>query len=165
LERNVAMAAQISKYLQRFLRYRIASEEAKAAMARRLRQRERSFLRLMQRTVYSNLRSPYRALLRHAGIALPDLAQHIARDGLERTLAYLYDAGIYVSTEEFKGRRPIRRGGLELAIDPHDFDNPLMSGRLRRDRPSDIRRTRRHKFPQSSAAQASVHRPPRCQRA
>src|SRR5262249_2932065 len=30
--------------------------------------------------------------------------------------------------EEFKGRRPIRRTGLELATDPHAFNNPLVVG-------------------------------------
>ena len=119
--------SQITKDLERFLRYRLTGEQAKAAMARRLRQRKRSFLRLMQRAVYANPRSPYRALLQHAGIGFHDLSQRVARDGLEATLGHLYDAGIYLSTEEFKGRRPIRRPGLELAADPHDFDNPLVA--------------------------------------
>jgi hypothetical protein len=80
----------------------------------------------MQRTVYANPRSPYRALLQHAGVALADLRQSVARDGLEAALGHLYDAGVYVTAEEFKGRRPIRRPGLELPVDPHDFDNPLV---------------------------------------
>jgi hypothetical protein len=28
--------------------------------------------------------------------------------------------------EEFKGRRPIARPGLELPVSPEDFDNPLL---------------------------------------
>jgi hypothetical protein len=120
--------SQITSDLRRFLRYPLTGEQARAAITRRLRQRERSFLRLMQRTVYRNLRSPYRALLQHAGIALADLTQLVARDGLEATLGHLYDAGVYVTVEEFKGRRPIRRPGLELPVDPHDFDNPLAVG-------------------------------------
>ena len=36
-----------------------------------------------------------------------------------------------VTPEEFKGRRPIRRPGLELPIDPHDFDNPLVARSFR----------------------------------
>jgi hypothetical protein len=118
----------ITSDLRRFLRYRLTAEQAAAAVTRRLRQRERSFLRLMQRTVYANPRSPYRALLQHAGVALADLTQSVARDGLEATLGRLHEAGVYVTAEEFKGRRPIRRPGLELAADPHDFDNPLAVG-------------------------------------
>lgn len=115
----------ITSDLQRFLRYPLTLEQARAAVRRRLRQRERSFLRLMQHTVYGNPRSPYRALLQHVGIAFGDLTQLVARDGLEATLGHLYEAGVHVTPEEFKGRRPIRRPGLELQIDPHDFDNPL----------------------------------------
>jgi hypothetical protein len=118
----------ITSALQRFLRYRLTPEQARAAVRRRLRQRERSFLRLVQHTVYANPSSPYRVLLQHAGIAFGDIVQLVARDGLEATLGYLYEAGIHVTPEEFKGRRPIRRPGLELPVDPHDFDNPLAAG-------------------------------------
>jgi len=118
----------ITSDLRRFLRYPLTLEQAKAAVRRRLRQRERSFLRLMQHTVYGNPRSPYRILLQHVGVALGDLMQLVARDGLEATLGHLYQAGVHVTPEEFKGRRPIRRPGLDLPIDPRDFDNPLAAG-------------------------------------
>jgi len=118
----------ITSDLGRFLRYPLTLEQAGAAVRRRLRQRERSFLRLMQHAVYGNPHSPYRALLQHVGIAVGDLTQLVARDGLEATLGRLYEAGVHVTPEEFKGRRPIRRPGLELSINPHDFDNPLAAG-------------------------------------
>jgi hypothetical protein len=123
-------APDITSALQRFLRYTITPEQARAAARRRLQHRERSFLRLMQHTVYGNPASPYRILLQHAGIAFDDLTQSVARGGLEATLGHLYNAGIHVTPEEFKGRRPIRRPGLELPVDPHDFDNPLAVGHL-----------------------------------
>jgi hypothetical protein len=121
-------ASPIASGLQRFLRYRLTAEQAEAAIARRLRQRERSFLRLMRRTVYANPRSPYRALLQHAGLAYGDLAQSVVRNGLEAALGQLYEAGVRVTAEEFKGRRPIRRGGLELQVSADDFNNPLVVG-------------------------------------
>ena len=37
----------------------------------------------------------------------------------------LYDAGVYVSIEEFRGARPIERPGLSLPVRASDFDNPL----------------------------------------
>ena len=121
----------ITSDLRRFLRYPLTPEQARAAVRRRLRQRERSFLRLMQHAVYGNPRSPsHRALLQNVGIALGDLTQLVTRDGLEATLGHLYEAGVNVTPEGFKGRRPIRRPGLELQIDPHDFDNPLTAGHL-----------------------------------
>jgi hypothetical protein len=115
---------QITRDVQRFLRHPLTGEQTKAAITRRLRQRERSFLRLMQRAVFHNPR----ALLQHAGFAPADLCQWVMRDGLEAALERIYEAGVYMTPEEFKGRRPIRRQGLELKVDPHDFDNPLIVG-------------------------------------
>jgi hypothetical protein len=127
-DRRGTSISPISAQLRRFLRYPLTAERAAAVIARRLRQRDRSFLHLMRRVVYGNPRSPYRALLQQAGVAFADLADGVARDGLEATLGRLYDAGVYVTAEEFKGRRPIRRSGLELPIDAKDFDNPLVTG-------------------------------------
>jgi hypothetical protein len=124
------MIPQITRDLQRFLRYRLTGEQVTAAISRRLRQRERSFLRLIQRAVYRYPRSPYRALLQHAGITFAELSEWVVRDGLETTLGRLYDAGIYVTAEEFKGRRPIRRARLELPVHASDFDNPLIVGHV-----------------------------------
>jgi hypothetical protein len=53
-----------------------------------------------------------------------DIARLVREAGLEATLHQLRDAGVYVTFEEFKGRRPIVRPGLELAPAPGDFDNP-----------------------------------------
>src|SRR5262249_37253098 len=37
----------------------------------------------------------------------------------------LYDAGVHVTLDEFKGRKPIERGGLRIPTGAHAFDNPL----------------------------------------
>ena len=63
-------------------------------------------------------------------ITFQDLTRSVVSEGVEATLARLYDAGIHVSVEEFKGRRPILRSGLEVSTKPHDFDNPLITGHL-----------------------------------
>jgi hypothetical protein len=46
---------------------------------------------------------------------------------VEPALAKLYEAGVYVALDEFKGRRPIRRPGFELHVRARDFDNPLLT--------------------------------------
>lgn len=53
----------------------------------------------------------------------------VAQKGLEGALRALRDAGVYITFEEFKGRKPIVRNGLTLAVKPSDFDQP----RIRRD--------------------------------
>ncbi len=121
-------ASRLTFDLRRFLHRRLTAEQAREEIARRLRQRERAFLRLMQRAVYGNPHSPYRVLLRHVGITPTDLSRWVARDGLEATLEQLFDAGVYVTPGEFKGRDPIRRPGLELPVAARDFDNPLIAG-------------------------------------
>jgi hypothetical protein len=51
----------------------------------------------------------------------------VAEVGVERALEKLYDAGVYVTVEEFKGRAPIQRDGLEIPVTAADFDNPLVN--------------------------------------
>jgi hypothetical protein len=50
----------------------------------------------------------------------------VARDGLEAALEKLREAGVWVSHEEFKGRKPLVRGGRHIRISPQDFVNPLI---------------------------------------
>jgi hypothetical protein len=103
-------------------------EEAMAIIRDRLVNRERNFLGVIERSVFGNPRSPYRALLAMAGCSLPDLRELVGREGLEGTLAQLRRAGVYISFEEFKGLQPIVRGSVTVHASPSDFDNPT-SGR------------------------------------
>jgi hypothetical protein len=44
---------------------------------------------------------------------------------VEGALRVLLAAGVYLTVEEFKGRRPVQRGGLTFAADPVQLRNPL----------------------------------------
>jgi hypothetical protein len=81
----------------------------------------------LRRAVFGNPESPYLPLMRRAGVEHGDLAAMLEQDGVEPTLDSLYEAGVHVSLEEFKGRVPITRPGLELPVRAEDFDNPLIS--------------------------------------
>lgn len=70
--------------------------------------------------------SPYRKLFEHAGIELGDAARLVADDGIEGALDRLYDAGVYVTRDEFRGAAPIERPGLSLGVNDEDFDNRLL---------------------------------------
>ncbi len=120
------MHARFALGLPRFLRYRVSLDEARAEMHRRLADRDESFLRWVERAVFGHPRSPYRPLFAHAGCELGDLQERVRSRGLESALAELRDAGVYVGYEEFKGRRPMVRGGRELPLSPGDFDNPFL---------------------------------------
>ena len=54
-----------------------------------------------------------------------------ASEGVEGTLAQLYDAGVRITLDELKGRVPITRPGLELEVGAAAFVNPLARGDIR----------------------------------
>jgi len=87
--------------------------------------RESSFLDVIEHAVFDVASSPYRWLLDRASVGLPDVQRSVREHGLEATLSDLHDSGVYVTLDEFKGRRPIVRHGRSLETRSHDFDNPL----------------------------------------
>lgn len=113
--------------LRGYLRTPMSREECEAAIRRRLQRRRESFLFVLEHGIYGNPRSPYLALLRHLDIERGDVVGMVRELGVEGALARLHGAGVRLSLDEFKGRRPIRRAGLELRPRAHDFDNPLLS--------------------------------------
>src|SRR5262245_9263970 len=76
---------------------------------RMIENREQNFLDLMRRVVFANPANPYYSLFQWAGCTLGDLERHASRDGLDTTLERLREAGVYLSHDEFKGKRPIER--------------------------------------------------------
>jgi hypothetical protein len=90
--------------------------------------RDERFLETTRHLVYEHPRSPYLALLRTADCTYADLESAVRQKGLEATLTMLRDAGVHVTAEEWKGRTPIVRPGLELAVGPSDFNNPSAGG-------------------------------------
>jgi hypothetical protein len=110
-----------------FLSETIDLDEAKAVLARELQDREETFLLVLERGIYNNPSSPYRRLLQHAGYEFSAIQTQVREQGLEATLSKLYHDGVYVTLDEFKGRAPIRRPGLEFPVTAFDFDNPLLT--------------------------------------
>jgi hypothetical protein len=121
------MYARFVSGLPGFFRHRITLDQARDTIRCRLRVREEAFLSLVSTSVYGQRSSPYLALLRRAGCELGDLTDLVRNDGLESALARLHAEGVCVSFEEFKGRVPIVRNGLQLNTTADDFDNPTLS--------------------------------------
>ena len=112
LSRELTGLARYLAALDRFLREPLTEEECRRRIYRRLEQREGGFLRILADGVFANPRSPYRALFRSAGIELRDAERLVRDNGLERALERLYDEGVRVTLDEFRGRSPVRRNGL-----------------------------------------------------
>ena len=124
---SIKMAARYAWGLNGFLRNTLTPEACRRMIGEQLRSREESFLGIVERGIYSNPKSPYLRLLRHAGVEYGDFAALVRESGVEGSLERLYDTGVHVRLDEFKMRVPVTRPGLEFAPGPHDFDNPLLS--------------------------------------
>jgi hypothetical protein len=122
---NATMFWRFARGLRRFTRSSLDPEQCRLMVEREIETREQTFLRLVKRSVYEFRRSPYKALLEWAGVEFGDLESMVLADGIESAMERLYDAGVHVGLEEFKGQRPIERRGLSIETEPDAFDNPL----------------------------------------
>jgi hypothetical protein len=120
------MAARLSRGLPGYLRRPLTSDEARSLLLTRMENRSRRFLTVVERAIYGHPRSPYLALLRHAGCELGDVQRLVAAEGIEGTLRTLADQGVYVTFDELKCRGETARGSKRFAFRPRDFDNPLI---------------------------------------
>ncbi|HTG32534.1 MAG TPA: hypothetical protein VLB76_06345 [Thermoanaerobaculia bacterium] len=114
--------------LPRFLRRPLDVTAAAEAVGAGVRGREAAFLQVLEQLVFGVETSPLRRLLAWAGCTPGDLRSLVAAEGVEGTLGRLRAAGVFVSADELRGRVPLRRSGLELALTPEDFDNPRIYG-------------------------------------
>jgi len=123
---NLSMYLRYFTGLRNYLRQPLSPAECKLRVERQLADRSRSFLKILERGIYANPRSPYARLLNHARIDYSTIEARVRQEGVEKALEWLYDEGVYITFEEFKGRRPIQRPGIEFSVRPEDFDNPLL---------------------------------------
>jgi hypothetical protein len=119
------MYLRFARGLKSFLREPITGAMSLEIMRQRLDNRSRNLLQAVRTGIYDNPGSPYLKLLRFAGCEYGDLEAMVNSDGVEPTLRKLQIAGVYVTLEEFKGRREITRGGKSFNVREADFDRPL----------------------------------------
>lgn len=125
--RHAVRSARFLARLPAFLRQPLTIEESRQILRRRLERREDDLLALIRSAIIEHPASPYNALLRHAGCTLGDIERLVAREGLEGALGELLRAGVYLTTDEYKGRRPVVRGSLRLNVSPRLLQNPLLA--------------------------------------
>jgi hypothetical protein len=116
-----------ARRLHSFVRQTLSPAEARTRIERQLQGRETTFLTVLEHAVYRNPDSPYVPLLRSAGAEFGDVSRLVRTTGLEAALGKLYDEGVYVTLDEFKGRVPLERSGLSLQSGHRAFDNPLLT--------------------------------------
>jgi hypothetical protein len=128
---NHSLRAEIGLFLRflrafpTFMKTPLAPDECRRRVDTKLASREASFLNIVDRAVFRQPHSPYLQLMKWAAIEPLQIRKWVDRLGIEGTLETLYDAGVYLTLDEFKGRKPIVRQGHELSTRKRDFDNPL----------------------------------------
>jgi hypothetical protein len=123
---DVKMYWRFAGGLPSFLHHTISLDKAREIVSRRMAEREKNFLRLVERGIFGYPRSPYLPLLKLAQVEFADIRDMVRSKGLEETLRELKEAGVYISFEEFKGREPIVRNGQTIPVRDRDFDNPFL---------------------------------------
>jgi len=112
--------------LRSFLGGTVTPERGREVIRVRLQNRERDFLSLMKRAVYNYPPSPYLPMLQWAGCEYGDLERMVHSEGLEPALRRLCEAGVFLTVEEFKGKRQVVRGGRSLPFRSDHLNNPLL---------------------------------------
>jgi hypothetical protein len=107
--------------LTRFLRDRSDIAHIVETLKQGVASRDERFLAVMRERVYARRESPYLKLLEHAGCDYADIEAEVRRRGLDETLRRLAGAGVYLTSEEFKGKIDVARGATRFRVRPADF--------------------------------------------
>lgn len=108
--------------LRGFLAERLSVEQAREELKRAIDQRDQKFLELLRTQVYDRQSSPYLKLLKFAGCDFSDLRASVHQHGLEKSLERLAAEGVYLNSEEFKGKKEVVRGRESFRVTPGDFN-------------------------------------------
>jgi hypothetical protein len=117
--------------LREFLREPVTLEQSWEIVQQGLQNREQNLLTIVKRSIYGNEDSPYIKLLKIAGCEYGDFEKMVRSGGIERTLHKLREAGVYITIEEFKGKKEVCRGGKVFKFRESDFNNPFLAGSLK----------------------------------
>lgn len=128
---NLVGAARLAWDFIAFAREPQTLEAAEAMVRARLAGRDEHFLRCAKARIFDNPASPYHRLLAACDCSFEDLQQLVVAQGLQGALQRLRDAGVYLTYEEFKGRRDVVRGSLRFSCNDAAFDNQMVRAQIR----------------------------------
>jgi hypothetical protein len=116
---------------RRFAEQRMTPDEAlakaKEAIRARVAAREEDFLSFAEKGIFHYPRSPYLKLLEPKQIRFNDLKSWVAKGGIGGALRTLEQEDVYLTVDEFKGKVPVVRNGIEFWCQEGMFDNPFLS--------------------------------------
>jgi hypothetical protein len=110
-----------------FFQERVTLQRAEEEIKKAFDYRDERFLELVRSQIFERPTSRYLELLRFAGCEFSDLQAQVRRSGVEGTLEQLAREGVYFTSEEFKGKKEVIRGGQSFRVVPKFFDNSGVS--------------------------------------
>jgi hypothetical protein len=122
--RDLRIGTRFLRTLPGFLRHPLSPAEARSIVATAQRGREEALLGMAREAIFASHASPYRRLCNAAGCEYGDVEALVRTEGVEGALEALYRRGVYLTVDEFKGRRPAKRGSATIDIDPDHLRNP-----------------------------------------
>src|SRR5687767_13483543 len=127
---DAAMAMRLTRDFRSFYDTPITAEKAVETVKHQLETRNARFLHAVERLIFAHPDSPYLKLLGAAGCQFGDIAALVRKKGIEGALLALCAAGVYITLEEFKGRKEAVRGSQRFAFAERDFNNPHVSSHI-----------------------------------
>jgi hypothetical protein len=125
--REIAYYTRMSRGVADLLRAPVMANP-EAAVRTQMENRDRHFLQTARDVIFASAENPFCRMFQLAGCSYEDLRHGVEREGLEATLASLHRAGIFLSHDEFKCKKPIIRSGQTIPANEKSFLNPLVSG-------------------------------------
>jgi hypothetical protein len=119
--RPLRETSQLARGLPAYFRQRVTLAGAREEIRKALENRAENFLALARTEIYARAASPYLRLLKIAGCDFADLESGVCRHGLDRTLERLAGEGVYLTSEEFKGKKEVLRNGSSFRVTPAEF--------------------------------------------
>ena len=116
--------------MRHFLKETLTLEQCLEVISNGLENRQSNLLTTVKKTIYENEKSPHLKLLRYSGCEYGDFEKLVLSEGIEESLRKLKARGVYISLEEFKGKKAAVRGSSSFAFMESDFDNPLLEKQL-----------------------------------
>ena len=120
---DVAALLRLTGSVARFVYHGCSPQRARAILQSRLARRPQLFLEMVATAIWPFPDHPYRRLTDGAGWSLTSLRESVERRGVDDTLRALLDDGVSLTYDEFKGRRPLVRCGVEMECTEGDFNN------------------------------------------
>jgi hypothetical protein len=116
---------------RKFAEQRMTPEEALAkamdAIRQRVAAREQNLVSFAKKAIFEYPRSPYLKLLEPKKIQFNDLKSWVEKDGVGGALRALEREDVFLTVDEFKGKVPVVRKGIEFWCQEGMFDNPFLS--------------------------------------